>query len=62
MNTIYIMVKRMNESSIRLASIANNVIWEESITEMWKDYFKPLLNSSKDTDSKAFLIKAQREQ
>jgi len=49
-------IKKVNDSNTPLASTVNNVTGGESITMMWQEYFKKLLNSSEDTSSKLFVL------
>ena len=48
-------IKKINNASTPLATTVNGVTGSRAITDMWQDYFQKLLNSSKDTSSKAFL-------
>ena len=54
-------IKKINDSSVPLASTVNNVSGEAAIAGMWKNNFEKLLNSSKDTRNKDVLDKYLNE-
>ena len=53
-------IKKMNQGNMCVADTVNGVRGKQDIAYMWKDHFKGLLNSSKDTSKKEYVVHSIR--
>ena len=56
-NVFWKEVKKMNQCNVPVVSTIDGVTGVNNINNMWQQHYKSLLNSSKDTSSKEYVVK-----